>query len=301
MADVTTSKKERLRALEGRLREKREVMFEIGAILLEIRADELYKADGFDSWESYLKDRIRQEFGVERAQAYNLIACAQIRQKLPEPPGVSTAVDTPPRWSQKAVLEFGRLAPQNKNADGQPRDYGRLDRRDCQRVAEKVAGHCAQTGEQPTASVVRKFVNEELGINPPAKAAETRRRNQEAYEQHKAFMNATEVPVTDDDRGILPGRVTRYLTALKEVREELGPINDDAWTLFGKENAYLVRLFAEEVGRLADIARKMQECAADKPRPRKVLPDAQSKPPEPHQMLQDRRPGPGAAPGTPED
>jgi hypothetical protein len=52
--------------------------------LKEIRDNELYKEDGFETWYRYLRERIGEVFGIEKSQAHSLIACAQIRTKLPD-------------------------------------------------------------------------------------------------------------------------------------------------------------------------------------------------------------------------
>jgi hypothetical protein len=76
-------------------------------------------------------------------------------------------------WSQRELLEFARLAPKSKEA-GQPHDVDKLNKRDAERVAKKVIDHCEKEGAKLTSTVVRKFVDEELGVDRAAKAKQTR-------------------------------------------------------------------------------------------------------------------------------
>jgi hypothetical protein len=59
-------------------------------------------------------------------QVRNLIACAQVRTKLPDASG---SVLPEGGWSQRELLEFGRLAPKSEEHE-QRYDFDRLDRRD---------------------------------------------------------------------------------------------------------------------------------------------------------------------------
>ena len=85
MAQTLSDRKQRLRTLEKSIRGTMEQFVETGNALKEIRDEELYKADGFETWDAYLKNRVGEEFGIERQQVLNLITAATIRPKLPDP------------------------------------------------------------------------------------------------------------------------------------------------------------------------------------------------------------------------
>jgi hypothetical protein len=84
LSELPSDRKQRLRTLENQIRKDDETFVAIGFALKEIRDHELYKEDGFDTWDRYLKERVGHVFGIEETQARKLIACAQIRTKLPE-------------------------------------------------------------------------------------------------------------------------------------------------------------------------------------------------------------------------
>lgn len=52
---VTVSRKQRLRTLENEIRTEMEEFYHTGQKLKEIRDDELYKEDGFETWEKYCR------------------------------------------------------------------------------------------------------------------------------------------------------------------------------------------------------------------------------------------------------
>jgi hypothetical protein len=73
--------------------------------LKEIRDDELYKEDGFESFEKYCKER----FEYAPRYIYNLITSAEYREKLP--PCSSGAEE----WNERSVRELKRI-PDKKEA-----------------------------------------------------------------------------------------------------------------------------------------------------------------------------------------
>jgi hypothetical protein len=161
-SNVTTSRIERFHELEATIRQNYEAFVSTGFALMEIREDHLFKEAGFVTWDAYLKERVGCDFGIERAQAFRLIACAQIRSKLPEVSSPRGDETTRKEWPQKALLELGRLAPKSKDHE-QRRNYDQLRRSDVARVARKVE---AQTnGAKVAVGVVRKIVDEDLGID----------------------------------------------------------------------------------------------------------------------------------------
>jgi hypothetical protein len=237
MPDMTVSRKQRLRTLENQIRKNYEAFVATGFALKEIRDDELYQEDSFETWDAYLKERVATEFGIEERQVRYLISSAQIRTKLPDLSG--TAVPEA-EWSVKAVNEFGRLAPQDEDHE-QRRDYDRLDKRDVNRVAKKVIDHCEQEGTKPTATIVRKFVDEDLGVNRAAQAKETKRRREaESKVDLHRFL--------DDMTGRLEAEV-----------ELLSPLadNESAWKLLRKEHPGVMKRFIEACDSLADLIRRI--------------------------------------------
>jgi hypothetical protein len=174
MPDLTVSRQERLRGLEEQVRQGSVVLAALADALLEIREDRLYQEAGFATWDAYLRTRVEEEFGIKRTQAFALLACAQIRPRLPPLSGTPDNGE----WSQRELLEFGRLAPQAADQRGQPRDYTRLDRRDAARVVQKVREHCEREGVPHSTAVVRKFVDEALSVDRSPEARARRRESQ---------------------------------------------------------------------------------------------------------------------------
>jgi hypothetical protein len=237
--DSTMSRKERLRTLETDIRMNYEAFVRTGFALKEIRDDELYREDGFATWEAYLKTRVGEEFGIERGQAFRLIQCAQIQTKASRTPEVSRTRDTghePEKaaLSQRILLELGRLAPKDEKADGQPRDFSRLDRRDVQRVLKKANAHCRQAGVKLTATVVRKFVDADLGIDRAAQARETRQFAKEAEQEHRQRVEQAELaaqqrregeehPTVDSGLFEVARQLDTITMHLEELDANLGP------------------------------------------------------------------------------
>jgi hypothetical protein len=242
MNDLAVSRKGRLDALEAQIRVNYEAFVRTGFALLEIRDDELYKEDGFKTWTDYLKDRVGQEFGIEERQCQRLMLCAQVRGKLPEAnpsPGTDSPGGGDGDWSQKELLEFARLAPR-KAEKGQPYDVGRLDRRDVNRVVKNVEAHCKETGEGRTVQVVRKAVDEELGIDRAARARETkRRREEESHVELEKYLG--------DMVGGLQGRLGQLET-----------IGDDAWRHSLPRGSRMLERLQEAHVRLGEVLARAQ-------------------------------------------
>jgi hypothetical protein len=211
-------RRQRLRELERIIVEGMETFVAVGFALKEIRDDELYREAGLETWDRYLKERVKVEFGIERTQALQLIACAQIRVKLPDISGTSSGTaDEGQKWSQNAVYEFARLAPKDEGTS-QGYDFDRLDRRDVQRVAKKVIDHCEKEEVKPTSTIVRKYVDEELGIDRSAKGQATRQQREEESRPHLLQY------VVD-------------LTGTIEARtEKLATVDEDGWKHFRASN-----------------------------------------------------------------
>jgi hypothetical protein len=236
------SRKERLQACEEVIAAHGREFLKVGLALKEIRDYELYKDAGFDTWDGYLKQRIGEQFGIEEAHTRRLILCAQVRPKLPDPINPAGLIDgkSGEDWSQKALLEFARLAPRKKEP-GQPFDLDWLDGRDVKRVARKVIEHCEKEGTKPTAATVRKFVDEDLGIDRVAQARETQRRNEEER--------------TPELREYLID-----MTGSLEVKtEKLATLNKEAWKLFDEDNPRTVERLIAACTALIDLLKGRHE------------------------------------------
>lgn len=237
----TLSRNQRLRALENRIRKNLEEFMQTGADLREIRDDRLYEEDGFESWEQYLTERVGEEFGVERAHACKLIQCAEIRPKLPDLNNVSRGRHSA-GWSQKAVLEFSRLVPED-GQDGRKKDYSRLRKQDAARVAKRAM---EMAGDKPvTSSDVRRAVDADLGIDRAAKAKETRKARDEAD-------------------GV---RLEDYLRSKADlfdgIRECLAEIPAGAWELLEQIDPGLVRRVATAAADLTAFLRTVEQPAEE--------------------------------------
>lgn len=233
MTSLTVSRKQRLRKLESRIRKKFESFVQVGMDLKEIRDDELYKEDGFEKWDHYLKQRVGLEFGIEKTQAFQLIQCAEIRPKLPNPQNLRHAGDFH-NWSQRAVVEFARLVPE-RDDDARKKNYAGLRKTDAARVANEAV---KLAGDGPlTSSHVRKAVDEELGIDRSKKAMETKRKR-EAYE-----------PTLED-----------YLRSEAEVIELMikrlaDKVSADEWELLEDSEPGLAERLATACDELAELLR----------------------------------------------
>lgn len=139
MAEMTMTRKQRLRTLENEIRSGMEEFYYTGMKLKEIRDDELYKEDGFTDFAKYCKDR----FELSKPYVYNLISSAETRAKLP----TSSMEDV--QWSERTVRELNRLP----------------DKKDAARVAKKIIAEVEKNPEiKLTSTVVRKFVDADMGV-----------------------------------------------------------------------------------------------------------------------------------------
>ena len=218
----------------------------MGRELMRIRDDELYKFDGFKTWTDYLNLRVGETFGIEKSQAYKLITSAQLRSKIQY--ASSTTVDE--KLSEKAILEFVRLAPKSDDHD-QRRDVSRIHNGDVKRVLNKAQEEAKKRPDgKVTASVVRKMVDQDLGIDRAAMAKETKRVQEQAraeLEQRRADLRAYLADTAGTNQGTL-----KAITC----------ITDDQWRLFRKENLYVIDAAIKSCDSLAVFLRKVKELPA---------------------------------------
>ena len=233
MPDMTVSRKQRLRTLEKEIRSGMEEFYYTGMKLKEIRDDELYKEDGFDTWERYCKER--WEWGSNYVS--KLIKASEYREKLPDLSGNRTSsTGSHPEWSEATVRELTRID----------------DKRDAARVAAKVVKAVEQSEKEAsrnpdvkplklTASVVRKFVDEDLGVDRAAKSQQTKRqREEESKPELRQFL----VDLT--------GRIEAETEKLEELPME-------AWTLLSEDSPKVVKRLIAACESLAGLLRKVQQ------------------------------------------
>lgn len=234
MATLSPIRKQRLRTLEKSIRGTMEQFVETGNALKEIRDDELFKEDGFDTWDAYLKQRVGEDFGIEGSYAVRLINAAIVRPKLPDPkilpdkcPG-----DEKPAWKPSVVREFERLAPQDPE-HAQRRDLTALRKQDVQRVAKAAVEIAKEQGKPVTAAIVRQAVNADLGIKPEAKANSEKR-----------------------DYGIdLPVYLTQKIGQIEGIIELLAEVPADGWKQLEKSQPHLAKRLATVCEELAELLR----------------------------------------------
>jgi hypothetical protein len=170
--------RERLRELEAEIRDGLESFFRTGMRLLEIRDRELYRADGFATWEDYC--RTRWEWSHRHAN--RMITAADYRSALPSLSGGTKLIpaggDRPNEWSEATVRELTRL--------GNKRDAARVAAKVVKAVekgARQAAGDPKAKPLRLTAGVVRKFVDEDLGVDRAKQAKETKKQREQAHEE----------------------------------------------------------------------------------------------------------------------
>jgi hypothetical protein len=142
MSQMTKSRKQRLRACEKVLIESMEEFVRVGMALKEIKDDKLYEEDGHADFRSYLKAN-RSKFEFTERHVYRLIEAADLRMKLPTDPGGHSP------WTEKAVRELKRLPADTK----------------AKAVAARVIKEVEQNGGKLTSTLVRKHVDEALGVD----------------------------------------------------------------------------------------------------------------------------------------
>lgn len=229
MGTVTVSRKQRLRTLEKAIRQGMEEFYYTGMKLKEIRDDELYKEDGFATWEAYC--RKRWEWGADYAR--KLIRAADYRDALPSAPKAKSKTDTNSigQWSELSVRELTRIP--NK------RQAARVAQKIVKEVEKSRKQAAADPGVKPlnlSASTVRKFVDEDLGVDRAAKAKQTKQ--------------AEKRPELRDYLDRKTGTIEGVLEALQQVPK-------DAWLWLNEDNPQLVKRLITACNSLATFLRKV--------------------------------------------
>ena len=117
-----------------------EEFYHTGQKLKEIRDQNLYLEDGFKTWDEYCLKR----WEWNRSHVHRLITASEYREKLPTLP--SGQHD----WSERSVRELTRIP----------------DKKQAARVAVKVVKEIEKNDGKLTANVVKKFVDDDLGVKP---------------------------------------------------------------------------------------------------------------------------------------
>lgn len=140
--EVAKSRKHRLRACEMVLAEHMEEFVSVGLALKEIKDDGLYEDAGFQSFPEYLKSN-ENRFGIQKSYAYELIAAAETRMRLPSPEAPDSG------WSVKLMREIRRIESPTKQ----------------KAVGVRVVREANKNDAGLTLSFVRKHVDKELGVD----------------------------------------------------------------------------------------------------------------------------------------
>ena len=139
-SQIEQSPEDELNECEQVLAGHMEEFVRVGLALKKIRDKKLYKVKGFETFEAYCK--VRWEFTY--AHAWQLITSAETRLALPPLPSSMDDVG----WHERHVRELKRLdSPAKQKA-----------------VAAKVIREVEKSEVKLTASLVRKHVDKELGV-----------------------------------------------------------------------------------------------------------------------------------------
>jgi len=230
---ITITRKQRLQTLENQICKNYEAFVATGRALKEIRDDELYRENGHDTWESYLKNRVAEEFGIESTHARRLIQAAAIRPKLPNLR--PRAVDNSVQWSQRAVLEFARLAPNDESASGHPKDISSLRKQDVTRVANEAIKIAKEQNKPLNSAIVRQAVDNDLGVDRSKKARKTKSKQNNGID--------------------LDHYIKSKIGQIEAITEHLAVVPASAWTLLDDRDPGLAKRLAEVCDELAGLLR----------------------------------------------
>jgi hypothetical protein len=212
-----------LHSIEREIGEGMETFYHVGRQLARIRDDELYGFDGFETWTAYLKAR----WDCSTEHARRLIVASEYRAKLPTPPNWCDGKRA--EWSEGAVRELTRLETQD--------DATRLAAKVVQAVEDsekQAAGNPDVKRLKLTAATVRKFVDEDKGVDRPAQTGEERLPALYEYLSdltHKTNGVTRKLTTFDGDDWILlrryhPKVLKHLLAALDRLTDALWEVNN---------------------------------------------------------------------------
>ena len=139
---TTITRKQRLLTLEKEIRSGMEEFYYTGQKLKEIRDDELYREDRFDTWERYCRER----WEWQPSYVHKLIVASEYREKLPPCPSGTG------EWTERSVRELRRIP----------------DKKQAARVAKKILQEVENNPDVKLSSTtVKRFVDEDLGVKKP--------------------------------------------------------------------------------------------------------------------------------------
>ena len=199
---VTTSDKERLRECEKIVMESFEEFVKVGVALKEIRDDKLYLAEGWESFPEYTK----QKWNWTAGHCHEIITSAQIRLQIPAPRARGV-----PGWTEFSVRQLKRLPGHAK----------------VKTVAKKVCALVEKKRVPLTSSMVRQFVDDELGIKKP---------------KPKKHQPPEEPALVDI--------VEQWVGRLSAISDQIDSLPDDALKIFVEEEGYRAKRLAEVIERV---------------------------------------------------
>lgn len=230
---------QRLRQLESHIRKCAEAVnkngLDIGKDLIAIRDEELWKTDGYASWNQYLKANAEKLIGQGFRSAARLIGIAEVKNRISD--NVVTNLQ------QSHLEQIGRLVP-SKGKDGEKgkeKDYSQLKSVDVDRVvkkAEEIGG-----GKVTTRSLA-KAVDEDLGI------AEQRRQEREERKQESEERKRMR-----DEWNELSNVLARTKRDLQYLLRDLQKVSAEGWELLAKNKPTACESLAAVCDELAVLLR----------------------------------------------
>jgi hypothetical protein len=119
-----------------------EAFYQTGVVLERIRVDQEFTEAGFGSFGDYMSERM--PCGIQKRQAYNLIAAMKLRPNLPSVHNLCTDAT----WTEGAIRPL-------LHKDFTPKDQ--------KRIGGKIATR-VKRGEKLTASLVKEICDDERGV-----------------------------------------------------------------------------------------------------------------------------------------
>ena len=229
-----TEGRELLNQLEGRIRNGLEEFYCAGQEMKRIRDDQLYRFDGFETWESYCGER----WDLSKRHCNRLILASEYRDQLPE---VKVGPNGPTSWSEASIRELTRIPDKEEAA------------RVAANIVEAVKQSEVESATNPdvnplklTSSTVRRFVDEELDID----RTEQTRQKKEQLEEERSLR--------------LEDYLRTEVDTVESLIEQLAKVPAESWQLLEESEPGLVERLAAACDALAELLlRAEQETHAD--------------------------------------
>jgi hypothetical protein len=236
-----------LHQIERRIHNRLDELFALGEDLKRIRDDQLYKHDGFTTWEEYC----RQRWDWSGEHVRRLIVASEYRAVLPAPPNGGEKDKKGGQWNEACIRELTRIESK--------RDAARV----AAYVVKVVEESAKEAAENPTvkplkltAATVRKVVDEELGIDRVAKARETKQEREKEWQEREQRCWEREHPLLDQFMLTLAYELDGKL-------DKLDTVDAEAWGIFVREQPFSVKKFTETINRLAQLRDRLAATAAE--------------------------------------